>query len=148
MKGWIFLLPGTSLHAVLAGWAAVPGLLGLLGELKPGSGKPAGAALLPPKQGSGSAPVPGIVSYSLSLGQAMGRQKLLPSGLHDQTALGESRVKVRAQSVHSGVLRVAGAPPCPASAPRQLCAILSSSWKQKLSSGPSLLPARPTVLST
>lgn len=61
MKGWIFLLPGISLQAVLAGWAAVPGLLGLLGELEPGSGKPAGAALLPPKQGSGSAPVPGIV---------------------------------------------------------------------------------------
>lgn len=38
-KGWTLLLPGISLQAVLAGWAAVPGLLGLLGELEPGSGK-------------------------------------------------------------------------------------------------------------
>lgn len=36
---WSFLLPGISLQAVLAAWAAVPGHLGLSGELKPGSGK-------------------------------------------------------------------------------------------------------------
>lgn len=49
--GWTFLLPGISLQAVLAGRAAVPGLLGLSGELEPGSGKNSRCSSAGPRAG-------------------------------------------------------------------------------------------------
>lgn len=148
MRGWTLPLPGSSLQAGLgsspwAPWAVVR----------------AGTRQWKKQQMQLCWPLSRVQTVLLCqalsccsppLGQALGRRNLPPQVSLVKLPWGSQGQKQghRVSAAIRDVVAVTGARPCPASAPLQLCAILSSSWKQKLSSGPSLLPARPTVLST
>lgn len=82
-------------------WAAVPGLPWLLGELEPGSGKSRCHSVLAPENGPGSAPLLSMVGLVLRVGPGPRETEVCLSGLPDEPALRESRIRARAQGVSS-----------------------------------------------